>query len=201
MNLRPHRLHDTFIPHTCTSYIAGGLLGFTNLGEIDTLFTSFKRSLEEGSSESQPLAKSMLVIMVRELYSSLQFPYVQFLCTSVRGDQLFTLFWDAVARLGRYGVKVLGLTCNGLSANHRLFRIHNSSGNAEFTYKIPNPYASESRFIYFISDPPHLIKTVRNCWASKNRQLWVSVYRCMYSICVCICVLACLLSTVHISSM
>ena len=30
------------------------------------------------------------------------------------------------------------------------------------------------RFIYCFSDPPHLIKTVRNCWASKKRSLWVS---------------------------
>lgn len=30
------------------------------------------------------------------------------------------------------------------------------------------------RFIYCFSDPPHLIKTVRNCWASKKRSLWVN---------------------------
>lgn len=99
-------------------------------------------------------------------YSSLQFPYAQFPCTSVRGDQLFTLFWDAVARLERYGVKVLGLTCDGLSVNCRLLRIHNSSGNAEFIYKIPNPYSSEPRYILHF----HCLFLL----GSKNRQLWVS---------------------------
>jgi len=24
----------------------------------------------------------------------------------------------------------------------------------------------EKRYIFFLSDPPHLIKTMRNCWAS-----------------------------------
>ena len=38
-------------------------------------------------------------------------------------------------------------------------------------YKTPNPYSEEERWIYFISDVPHLIKTTRNCWANKKRHL------------------------------
>ena len=148
-------------------------MGFINLGEINEHLTRFERSCENGI-EHQPLANSMLVFMVRGLYSSLQFPYAQFPCTSVRGDQLLSLFWEAVARLERYGIKVLGLTCDGLAANRRLFRIHNIERSAEFAHKIPNPYSSEPRFILLFSDPPHLLKTVRNCWASKQRHLWVS---------------------------
>ena len=30
--------------------------------------------------------------------------------------------------------------------------------------------------MFFVSDPPHLIKTVRNCWASKKRDLWVMTW-------------------------
>ena len=40
-------------------------------------------------------------------------------------------------------------------------------------YKVDNPYTDEKRPFYFISDPPHLMKTVRNCWASKYRHMWV----------------------------
>jgi len=45
------------------------------------------------------------------------------------------------------------------------------------TYKINNPYSSDGREIFFVSDPPHLIKTVRNCFAnsfahSESRMLW-----------------------------
>ena len=43
-----------------------------------------------------------------------------------------------------------------------------------FDYKCKNPFASEDRYIYFFSDPPHLLKTIRNCMASSNRHLWVS---------------------------
>ena len=30
------------------------------------------------------------------------------------------------------------------------------------------------RYLFFFSDPPHLIKTMRNCWTSKCRTLWVN---------------------------
>ena len=50
-----------------------------------------------------------------------------------------------------------------------------TSGEASSTlvYKIENPFTEEKRFLYFFSDPPHLIKTVRNCWLSKHCNLWV----------------------------
>lgn len=81
-----------------------------------------------------------------------------------------SLPWDAIARLERCGFKVLAVTCDGASPNRRLFKLHRSGKGV--TYKVPNPYTSEARFVYFISDPPHLLKTTRNCWASKKRHLW-----------------------------
>ena len=43
-------------------------------------------------------------------------------------------------------------------------------------YKTVNRFCQE-RFIYFMSDVPHLIKTTRNCWYSSKtggaRYMWV----------------------------
>ena len=52
-------------------------------------------------------------------------------------------------------------------------KLHNPYKSSNMTYKVANIYADEKRYIYFISDPPHLIKTVRNCWASKYQNLTV----------------------------
>ena len=46
-------------------------------------------------------------------------------------------------------------------------------------YKTTNPYCQDKRPIYFISDVPQLIKTIRNCWShsfshGNTRKLWVS---------------------------
>ena len=71
----------------------------------------------------------------------------------------------------RCGLKVLGVTCDGNSANRRFFKLHSPQADV---YKVKNPFTAEDRQIFFMSDPPHLIKTTRNCWASQKRVLYVS---------------------------
>ena len=70
-------------------------------------------------------------------------------------------------------IQVLATTFDGASVNRRFVAIHDTK--SPLVYKLKNLHAEEDRFIYCFSDPPHLIKTVRNCWASKNRFLWVSL--------------------------
>lgn len=168
----------------------GELVGFTNLGEINSHLLKLQQSQDTSIT---PLANSLLVVMVRGLFSSLQFPYAQFPCTKLSGDLMYDIFWEAVERLERYytiinsyiiimhaslydfriDVKVLGVSCDGSSVNRKFFKLHAKKGD-EITHKVPNPFAPEERDLYFISDPPHLIKTVRNCWASSKRLMWVS---------------------------
>ena len=91
------------------------------------------------------------------------------------GDLLFQPFWEAVQRLELCGFRVMATTFDGASVNRRLLRIH-GLGSKEIIHKVINPYAAEQRYLYFFSDPPHLMKTVRNCWASPHRHLWVCVH-------------------------
>ena len=73
---------------------SGALLGFTDLGNINNLLTEFERSLaSESDAPTMALPKTMLVFMVRGLFIHLQFPYAQFACPSVTGDQIFNPFW------------------------------------------------------------------------------------------------------------
>ncbi len=89
----------------------GQITGFTNIGDINNHLMKFKKSIESGEKE-EPLAKSMLVVMVRELFSKLQFAYAQFSCSSLNGCQLYPIFWEAVERLERCGFRVIGCTCD-----------------------------------------------------------------------------------------
>ncbi len=100
----------------------GFLIGYTELGDINTHLVTFQHSIEAGVSE-ESLANSMLVLLVRGLFSQLKFPYAQFPCVSLSGHQMIEPFWNAVCRLERCGFKVLGLICDGLSANRRLFAL------------------------------------------------------------------------------
>lgn len=156
---------------------SGALIGFSNLGDINSHLLQFQVSLDNKSNEK--LAKTMVVFMIRGLFSHLEFPYAQFPCTNLTGDLLFDPLWEAIARLERCGLKMLAVTADGGSSNRRLFKIHDqTSPDKQITYKTKNPYASDGRSVFFLSDPPHLIKTVRNCLASKKRKLWVSYLLC-----------------------
>lgn len=64
--------------------------------------------LEKSVTDDQKLspAKTMLVFMVDGLCTSLQFPYAQFACGGLTGDQMYTPVTEAIYRLERLGLKV-----------------------------------------------------------------------------------------------
>ena len=84
----------------------GELVGFANLGDINQHLLAFEQSLSDRNSHDRPLAKTMMVFMVRGLFSKLHFPYVQFPCSSVSCDLLLQLLWEAVGRIETCGLKV-----------------------------------------------------------------------------------------------
>ena len=128
--------------------------------------------------QTDNIAKTMMVFMVKGLFTSLAFPYAFFPCATVSGDMLYKPLWDCIFRLERCGLKVLFITADGASTNQFLFKMHDTS--EPLLYKVKNRYASECRDAFFFSDPPHLIKTTRNCWASKQKQLMVSTHTHIY---------------------
>ena len=153
----------------------GSLIGFVNLGNTNNQLLAFENALA-GEQHEQQLASSMLVLMVRGIFQKLNYPYAQFACNNLSGDLMFDPVWEAISRLERMGFRVLGITCDGASPNRRLWKLHSSKN--EMVYKVPNVFArDEPRFLYFISDPPHLIKTIRNSWNNSKRNLWVSLWQ------------------------
>ena len=149
----------------------GTLVGFVNVGETNNQILEFEAIISNGES-SPSLAKTMMVFMVKSLLHKFDYPYAQLACGKMTGDLIFDPMWEAIARLERIGFFVLALCCDGASSNRRLWKLHSDS--KELVYRVPNIFASEGkRFVYFISDPPHLIKTIRNSWYNKNRRLWV----------------------------
>lgn len=68
--------------------------------------------------------------------------------------------------------------CDGVKPNWKILKslgskVHMKNG---IVYRTVNRYCHD-RFIYFISDVPHLIKTTRNCWQPSSncgtRCMWV----------------------------
>ena len=138
---------------------SGALIGFANIGDTNQQLLKFEKLAQgEEEIENASLAKTMLVFMVRGLFSSLQFPYVQFPFAKVYGEFLFYPFWEAVRRLEFIGLKVVAATADGAATNRRFVKIHkNRCKRGEIVYKVANPFAGdEGRQLYFFSDPTSL---------------------------------------------
>jgi len=78
------------------------LIGFANLGSANNQLMGFEAALSQRTTD-YPQASSMLVLMVRGFFQKLNYPYAQFACANVSGDQMFDPVQQAVLRLERLG--------------------------------------------------------------------------------------------------
>ena len=67
----------------------GELIGFVNLGKINSQLDAFEHAMSSAEPIKPSIAKTIMVFMVRGLFSKLQFAYAQFPCCQVRGDKRF----------------------------------------------------------------------------------------------------------------
>ena len=143
------------------------IIGIVDLGDLSKQLKLYEMSCTQEEFKPQ-VATHILMFMVRGLFSSLCFPYAQFPCSSLTGDQLYPITCECNSHLEMLGFKVLTMTCDGASSNRRLISMLQPSKtkeNADELFKIDNIFASESRIF---SDVPHLIKTTRNCCLHTN---------------------------------
>ena len=125
-----------------------------------------------GNGCSRKLAKTIMVIMIRGIFSNICFPFAQFSMPSPSASDIFPLIWKAIDCLECNDIKVLGIICDGTSINRKFLKLHGDS----HTNKTKHFYSSEKRSLMFIIDPPHLLKTIRNAFANPNRHLWVGFF-------------------------
>ena len=83
------------------------MISLANLGDVNNHLLTFKRSLHEGGEEEEKvLAKTIMSMTVRSVFTALRFPYADFPCEKVPGELLFQPFWEAIYRLERMRLKV-----------------------------------------------------------------------------------------------
>ena len=87
-----------YIKHT------GELTGFCDMGDINEHLLNLEKSYLEDTTTENTLATK---IVVRGLFINLTFPYASFPSSSLTGDQLVPLFYEAIMRLERCGFEVM----------------------------------------------------------------------------------------------
>ena len=96
------------------------------------------------------------------------------------GENIFPLVWEVVEALEMYDIPVVSLTSDGAKPNRRFYQMCQKPQKGEpksVPYKTSNPFREEGE-LFFFCDPPHLLKTARNCFSnsfahSKSRKMQV----------------------------
>ena len=149
----------------------GELIGFVNLGDTELNYATLQKVDE--------IATHMLVFYLRGVVNPFKFSLANFATTGASSIQLFPLFWKAVGICEtKCKLKLIAVTCDGASPNRKLFKMHlimeeEKDENNKVCYRTKNLY-SDDRYIYFIADSPHLLKTLRNCLyqSGRTRYMW-----------------------------
>ena len=120
------------------------------------------------------------------LYNLFKFSPANFATDGISASQMFPLLWKAISICEKSSLKVIAVTCDGASPNRKLFRMHwhltqddDMNPGTDVTYCTRNLFSgTENRFLYFISDVPHLLKTARNCLSNSGSGKFT---RCMWN--------------------
>ena len=147
--------------------ITGRLIGFCNLGQINRDIDDLLSQRNQGSATDRTpqLAKNMLAFMIRPIFRpSLPFMVAAF---PTIGCKLNPIVWNVVESLELSDLAVVAVTADGASHNRYFFRLccfKEDGTRSAIPFCTRNPFAD--RDIYFFCDPPHLIKTARNCFSN-----------------------------------
>lgn len=162
----------------------GQMIGFTDMGDINEEFRLFQSEVETSESSNElnfsykrEFATHVVVYMVRGIFSNLCYPFGYFASLGLSSAQMYPCTIEATRVLTALGFYVRAYVSDGASPNRKLYKIMvtDDVGNIHWTWMPINP----NNKIYFISDPPHLLKTTRNCfensdWNKNTRNLHVS---------------------------
>ena len=66
-----------------------------------------------------PVVNHMLTFMVRRLFIHLQFPYASYPTGGITADLLFPIVWEVVRNLECAGFKLISITGDETSQNHK----------------------------------------------------------------------------------
>ena len=126
------------------------LIGFTDLQEDVP-------SDEKVNKPTDNLATHALQIFFRSLYFNFDYPCAYFLTKEVTALQLNRIFWLGISRLHVFGFEIMFCCCDGSSSNRSFMMLNIDDTNSCSCHNIFSGMP-----IFFFSDPPHLIKKIRN---------------------------------------
>lgn len=132
----------------------GKLSGYVGMGDLSTI------SQDDFKADVASHACVFLARSIRD--KRVSFVPATFFTKTASSTELFYMLWEVIAAMELMGLRVRIVVSDGASSNRLLAKCHQAQNSTdEIVYRTPNRYAS--RWLYFASDAPHLVKTTRNC--------------------------------------
>ena len=136
------------------------MIRYVDLGDIELN--------DSACQDVNDLATHALVYYIQGIGSDLKFSLAYFTTKGVTAYQIIPTFWETVPLLElTCKLRAIATLSDGASPNRKFYRMHEQISNTDDSngvYHTINLY-SPSRCILFLVDPPHLMKTTRNCKA------------------------------------
>ena len=137
----------------------GELMGYADLGNTDLNYATL--------SKVTTAASHVFIFLIHSIVNPFKFSLANFATDGISASQMFPPLWKAISICEKSSSKVIAFTCNGASPNHKLFRMHcpltqadDMNPETDVTYRTHNLFSgTKNRFLSFISDVPHLLKT------------------------------------------
>ena len=151
----------------------GQLIGYVKLDEVESEMANLSESIKNNiTSEKEPeVATKILAYMVKGCTSDVKEVVAAFTTGSLTKEQLYSRTWQVIRACEGAGVKILAVVCDGSSTNRAFIAMHTPATETAngVVFDTVN-MCSLDRKIFFISDPPHLLKTIRNCFAKSGQK-------------------------------
>jgi len=149
----------------------GEIVGYANLDSVEEELRQLENQLGEESlkEDSAPVAKTMLTYMSRNIGGKDHGVVACFPTGVLTKEILHSRTWDVIEALELAGIKVILLVADGHPVNIAFIYMHKPltilpSGVIFDTLNI----YSLDRPLYFMTDLPHLLKTIRNCFSNSG---------------------------------
>ena len=95
----------------------GELIGYRDLGDINNHLLQLEKEYQnQNHVQSHQFASTMMVVMVRGLFTSFIFPYAT---SNLTGEQLVPIFYEAIMHVELCGLKVT--VCYGKGSFHQFY--------------------------------------------------------------------------------
>jgi hypothetical protein len=151
---------------------SGHITGYVDTGDMNTMFKCFEVCMKgKDDHHSKSVATHMLAVCVRGIFLKMDYPLAQFPTKTISGSELYDVIWNAIRRLKEIGLEVILIVADGICNNRKFFKQHQAADCMKegVVYRVKNIY-DPTKYIWFMSDICHLIKTTRNCWSNSSKE-------------------------------